>query len=140
MTLKVVFITLLLAPVITYSEDLPKCNRDGTQLEINACAADEFDKAERKLNEVYRALLKKEEKNVIFIQKLRAAQRAWLAFRDAELEAMYACEEGSTCWGTILPLCYADYKTKLTRERTQRLQQFLDKGHPADNCYSERDR
>lgn len=137
MTLKVVFVTFLLTPVIAYPADFAKCDPSGTQLEMNACAADEFEKADLKLNEVYKALLKKEAKNVIFIQKLRAAQKAWLAFRDAELEAMYACEEKNqqVCWGSMLPMCYSSYVAKLTRERTQRLQQFLDEGQPADGCH-----
>ena len=128
-------LAFIAAPATAWAVDAVKCNPAGTQLELNACAADELNKADQKLNEVYAALLKKEAKNTAFVQKLRAAQRAWIAFRDAELDATYACQNSNArvCWGSMLPLRYLSYKAQLTRERTTRLQQFLDKGQPADD-------
>ena len=134
--LKFVFVIALL-PMMVVAADAPKCDEAGTQAQLNACAADEFAAADRKLNEVFQALLKKEAKNTAFVQKLRAAQRTWIAFRDAELEAMYACDSSNqaVCWGSMLSMCYSSYKAQLTRERTARLQQFLDEGQPADKCH-----
>ena len=111
-----------------------QCNLAGTQVEMNACAVDELAEADRQLNSVYQALLKKEAKNTEFIQKLKTAQRAWIAFRDAELDAMYACAQpnAAACWGSLLPVRYTSYKAKLTCERTERLRQFLKEGPPAD--------
>jgi uncharacterized protein YecT (DUF1311 family) len=115
--------------------DFAQCNRAGNQLELNACAVDELAAADQKLNEIYKALLNKEKKNPAFIQKLRAAQRAWVAFRDAELDAMFACNDSDQrqCWGSMLPMRYAYYKAKITSERAARLQRLLDEGQPADD-------
>ena len=129
----IIFVTpAAIAPV--YAANFAQCNVAGTQVEMNACAVDELAEADRQLNEVYRAVLKKEAGNAEFVQKLRTAQRAWVAFRDAELDAMYACAEpnASACWGSLLPVRYTSYKAKLTCERTERLRQFLTNGPPAD--------
>lgn len=122
------FVSLLGGPAIAIAQQEIKCNDAGTQLELNACAADDFRKADRELNEVYAALLKKEAGDRTFIKKLRAAQRAWLAFRDAELEATFACDPAEVCWGSMLPMSMAFYKAKLTRDRAQRLREILEQG------------
>ena len=103
---------------------------------MNACAFDDLAKADQELNKTYAALLQKEGKNLTFIRKIRAAQKAWLAFRGAELEATYACEETDSrdCWGSMHPMCYSSYKAKLTRDRTMRLKELLEEGPPADGC------
>jgi uncharacterized protein YecT (DUF1311 family) len=126
---------LLLAPANAWTAEAAKCDAAATQAEMNACAAADLAAADKQLNEVYQALLKKEAKNTAFITKLRAAQRTWVAFRDAELTATYACAElnPQACWGSMLPLRYSSYKAKLTRERTGRLRQLLAKGLPADD-------
>lgn len=121
--------------VTSLAQGTIKCNPAGGQLEMNACASDDLAEADRELNKTYRALLQKEGQNIIFVRKLRVAQKAWLAFRDADLEAMYACEgDPRVCWGSIGPLCYASYKAKVTRERTKRLRELVDEGPPADAC------
>jgi len=124
---------LAAASSATWGAEAIKCNDAGTQLELNACALDEFKRADQELNQTYAAVLKKENQDPTFIRKLRAAQRAWIAFRDAEIDSTYACNEKDprVCWGSMLPLSVTAYKTKLTRERTARLQRFLDEGRPA---------
>jgi len=123
-----------LFPAAVFAAGSAQCKPDGTQIEMNACAANELAEADRQLNASYQALLKKEAKNTAFIQKLRKAQRAWIDFRDAELEAMYACTEPNpaVCWGSMLPLRYTSYKAKLTRERNERLRRLMTEGQPAD--------
>ena len=117
--------------------DFAACDPGGTQIEMTACAVDDLDLADKKLNEVYKALMKKEAKNKPFVEKLRAAQKAWVAFRDAELAAMFACDNADpdVCWGSMTSQCYSSYQAKMTRERTKRLTQFLEQGQPADECH-----
>ena len=120
-----------------FSKDTIKCNSGGNQLEMNACADDDFVRADRELNKTYQALIEKEAEDPVFIAKLRAAQKAWLAFRDAELEATFACDKDDShiCWGSMLPMCYSYFKADLTRQRTKRLKQLLKEGRPADGCH-----
>jgi len=121
---------LLILPTASYATDDIKCNEAGGQLELNACARDDFAKADKDLNKTYQALIKKETADTLFISKLRLAQKAWLAFRDADLEAYFACSESDIriCFGSMYPMLYFSRKAALTRERTKHLQQILTDG------------
>jgi len=102
------------------------CGESGTQAEMNQCAAMEAKAADRHLNEVYRAMLSKLKSNKIATQKLIAAQRAWIAFRDADLGAMWPIESGENpnqLYGSVHPFCYYLALTEITEQRTKELQQ-----------------
>src|SRR5438309_2132448 len=60
-----------------------------SQAEMNDCAYKESADANRELNRVYQAVLKRYADDVVLIKKLKAAQRAWVTFRDAEIDAQY---------------------------------------------------
>jgi uncharacterized protein YecT (DUF1311 family) len=90
-----------------------------TQVEMNQAAAADFQKADAALNKVYqriRAALDADGQ-----AKLKAAQRAWLAYRDAEAAFEAAPNEG----GSIYPMVVANVKTRLTEARVSELGQLL---------------
>jgi uncharacterized protein YecT (DUF1311 family) len=93
---QILMILITFAVTTASASDEIKCNPGGNQLEINACARDDFAKADSELNKTYQALIKKEADDKLFISKLRLAQKAWLAFRDAELDARF-CLCGKRC-------------------------------------------
>jgi uncharacterized protein YecT (DUF1311 family) len=129
--LRVILLSVIaLASTASWADDGIKCNDDGNQLELNACARDDFTKADGELNQAYQLLLKKEANDKLFISKLRLAQKAWLSFRDADLEARFACAENNVrvCWGSMYPMSLLSRKAELTRERTKHLQQILKDG------------
>ncbi len=112
-------------------DNQPKCNPSGTQLEMKFCARDDYKKADKKLNDVWQQLMKKGKGNKSYIKKIRNAQRQWLKFRDAEVDAMFACDEGDNmrvCWGSIYPMLYHGALTHLTELRIKQLQDYLDHG------------
>lgn len=125
-----IFLIIVFIHIASSSADEIKCNESGTQLELNACAHDEFVRADKALNQAYQALLKKEAKNKPFIRKLKVAQRAWVVFRDADIEARFACDKENIrfCWGSMYPMLLLFRKAELTRERTKHLQQILKVG------------
>jgi len=55
-----------------------------------ACASEAFAEADKRLNEVYKQLLTTLDADTK--KKLKAAQRAWLAYRDANARFVYAVE------------------------------------------------
>ncbi|MDR5853564.1 lysozyme inhibitor LprI family protein [Caballeronia sp. LZ062] len=57
-------------------------NNASTQMAMNECVGRELKAADQKLNDTYRALLSKVSKDGA--EQLRKAQRAWLAWRDAQ--------------------------------------------------------
>lgn len=124
-----IFFTLVWTASNSHADDI-KCNSGGTQLEMNACARDVYKKADKELNQTYHALIKKDENDSFFIEKLRLSQKAWLVFQDAELEAYFACpeERGAHCWGSMYPMSFLHHKAELTRDRTKQLQRILKYG------------
>ena len=105
-----------------------------TQLDSNECAAKEYQEADAELNRVYKAILEKYKKDPLFLGKLRAAQRAWLAYRDAEIEAKYPHAEEPRYYGSIFPMCDALFKAELTKDRVEKLRVWLDGGEEGDAC------
>jgi len=91
-----------------------------TQAAMNAQARSEFVQADAELNRTYEALLTKlpdaEGK-----EKLKKAQRAWLAFRDAE--AAFAADKVRA--GSMAPTLRYETITELTRQRIKQLETGL---------------
>ena len=124
------FLLIALLACTSWADPVVPCNAGGNQLGLNACASKDFENADAELNSAYRRLLKKMADDPLFIKKLRVAQNAWIAFRDADLDARFSCSEGDAhqCWGSMYPMSFLSRKAELTRERTRHLQQILRDG------------
>jgi uncharacterized protein YecT (DUF1311 family) len=92
--------------IISISVAQAACPGD-TQMEMNSCAASDYSRADKDLNAAWRELPKSTE--------LVAAQRAWIAYRDAECSFRRAQFEG----GSIAPLIYSTCLSELTKQRTK---------------------
>ena len=123
----IICLGLMLAALNLYGVE---CNPEGNQLQLNQCALEDFEKADRALNETYQTLIRKRHSEKAYIDALRKAQRAWVRFRDAELNAMFACDDENPriCWGSMYNLLYLNAKTELTQARTRRLRQYIEQG------------
>lgn len=82
-----------------------------TQLAMNECAGSELKAAQTRMA----ALLKK-----LSVTPDDPAQKAWEAYRDAQLEAIYP-REGTPGYGSVFPMCFAILKTDLTEGRIRDL-------------------
>ena len=94
-----------------------RCDSPQTQAEMNTCAALKLARRDQRLNVAYSKLMKTVDPHRR--TKLRAAQRAWLAFRDAECAFEASESEG----GTMYPLLFDSCKTELTKARVAELKQ-----------------
>ena len=93
-----------------------------TQAEMNRVARADFVKADLDLNKTYQAVLAKlptAEK-----QKLKQAQRAWVASRDAEAARAAKEAEG----GSMDPTLRYETMTDLTRKRIAELEAMMNNG------------
>lgn len=93
-----------------------ECDRsDDSQQMMNICADADYQAADAKLNATYKGLVGDgdEKSNKL----LQAAQRAWIAFRDAECAYSAADSEG----GSIYPMEVSQCLTELTNERVKQL-------------------
>lgn len=97
-----------------------ECAGRGSQTDLNLCEGENFKQADAKLNAVYAKLLKKI--SAAGQPKLRDAQKAWIAYRDAQC----AFETLGTIDGSIHSMVVAQCLTDLTVQQTNRLQHQLN--------------
>ncbi|EPG7964021.1 lysozyme inhibitor LprI family protein [Citrobacter koseri] len=95
------------------------CANASTQMEMNTCAAAQFQTADKKLNETYQNALKRAEP----LQRdlLKKAQIAWIALRDADCALVSSGTEG----GSIQPMIASQCMTDKTDEREAFLASLL---------------
>lgn len=122
--------------------ELPECDQEradsGNQGAMNQCAYRDYLIADAGLNAQWKVtseLMKQwdadarkytdpDEPEPAYFSSLLKAQRAWLAYRDAQCESeVYAYTGGG---GTIRPLLDSGCRTQLTLARTEELRQFED--------------
>ncbi len=95
------------------------CASANTQTELNQCAAQAYQAADDELNAVYQTVVSRLEDNSASLEKLRAAQRAWIGFRDAECAFESSAVEG----GSAQPMVRNGCLETLTAERTEQLRE-----------------
>ncbi|HEX6622373.1 MAG TPA: lysozyme inhibitor LprI family protein, partial [Pyrinomonadaceae bacterium] len=92
--------------------------RAQSQAELNREACAQYKVADDELNRTYALVLKEYKADAAFVESMRAAQRAWLAYRDAHLEAMYPGRDKGLTYGSAHPMCRCYALAEVTRERT----------------------
>jgi uncharacterized protein YecT (DUF1311 family) len=102
------------------------------QSEMKHCADEDASAANAELNRVYEELLAKNKGGPNATKRLRDAQRAWLAFRDAHLRALYPAEDKQREYGCIYPMGYPRMATAMTKERTAQLRRMLQDKDPGE--------
>ncbi len=106
-------LVLLATAPAAWAED---CDRnDDSQSMMNICANVDYQAADAKLNAAYKELVGRNDQ--ASNKLLQTAQRAWIAFRDAECAYTTADSEG----GSIHPMEVSQCLTELTDERTKQL-------------------
>jgi uncharacterized protein YecT (DUF1311 family) len=105
-----------------------------TQGELHKCASDEYAAANLRMDSTYQRILREYAADSVFVNKLQAAQQAWLKFRDAEIRALYPEEDKLANYGSAWPMCYDEELTRLTQQRTRELEQWLKGTMEGDVC------
>ncbi|MCW8808349.1 MAG: lysozyme inhibitor LprI family protein [Rhodanobacter sp.] len=133
-----ILLLLMMTPLIAVAaEKQPDCYSSATQGGLNACAADEYSKADAELNVVWKAILARYSDQPVFLARLKTSQQLWLKFRDAEVDALYPLgksEDPHTQYGSIYPMCVGQAQTKLTQERIKQLKAWLDGSQEGESC------
>lgn len=96
-----------------------------TQAAMNVCASDEAGRADKQLNDVYRTLLQKTT-DTTAATKIKVAERAWITYRDAYIDAMYPAENKQAEYGSVYPMEIDLLRAKLTRIQIAALQDLLE--------------
>jgi uncharacterized protein YecT (DUF1311 family) len=109
------------------SERFRACNeKANTQAEMNVCANEEAIRVDAELNSVYRTLLSKAGSQPEAIVKIQNAEKAWIAYRNAYIEAMYPAKNKRAEYGTIYPMEVDLLYAKLTRQQVAALKDLLE--------------
>ena len=115
-------VTLILAATFLASAArADDCVDPPNQLAMNECAGKAFDEADKKLNDAYRQMAGRLNNDAATKKLLVDAQRAWIAFRDAECTFQPSRASG----GSMHPLLVSNCRTELTKARTERLNAYL---------------
>jgi uncharacterized protein YecT (DUF1311 family) len=101
-----------------------------TQGEVNQ----QYKKADQSLKATYAKVLKDYARDRQFRGKLRQAQRAWVAFRDAHLAARFPRAEKQAEYGSSYPACRCAVLTELSEQRTNELKTWADGIPEGDVC------
>jgi len=105
----------------------PNCADPQSQHDMNQCAAREANEADADLNMIWREVLAHYQRadggagSAEGVKRLRAAQRAWIAFRDAEC----AVAGYEALGGSLEPMLVSGCNAELTRRRAAELRQLL---------------
>jgi uncharacterized protein YecT (DUF1311 family) len=113
---------LLLLVFQCYSQDSSKCN---------------FKATDEKLNKIYSLILQEYKTDTLFIKRLKEAQRAWLQFRNAHLEARFPTQnknEKQTEYGSVYPECACYEMDELSKQRIRQLEAWLKGREEGDVC------
>ena len=104
-----------------------------TQLEMNEAAQAKFNQADKQLNIVYKKVLTSYSRDSNFIAQLKASQRIWIQFRDAEMKMKFP-EKDQSIYGSVFPMCWYIYMEELTVERTKKLKLWLTGAKEGEVC------
>jgi len=113
--------TLRSQPAQKLSDRQHACDQAQTQAEITQCASEQYHKADARLNAVYRKALDSMQKDLSdaqiakdadqtkhsleAIEKLKAAEKVWIQYRDLHCEATRYQYEGGSISSTMWASC-----------------------------------
>ena len=100
-----------------------------SQRQMNERAAQRARRADSTLTALYQQVEAKYRSDSVALRKLRTAQRTWLAFRDAQLDATYPATNPQKAYGSVAPMCVSQLLEELTRARIAQLRRAL---HPQE--------
>lgn len=130
--MRLLFLPACLVLLATAPAGGQECDRnDDSQQMMNICANADYEAADAKLNAAYKDLVSGNDEKANKL--LQTAQRAWIAFRDAECAYAAADSEG----GSIYPMEVSQCLTELTNERTKQLTSGPNCQDGDPNCASQ---
>jgi uncharacterized protein YecT (DUF1311 family) len=110
------------------SQTLRTCNEKAkTQAEMNECASNELARVEAQMDDIYNTLLAKTASQPEALAKIKAAQKAWLVYRDAYIAAMYPAKNKQIEYGSMYPMKVSLLRAKLTQKQVTALKELLRK-------------
>jgi uncharacterized protein YecT (DUF1311 family) len=122
-----------LSPALAQEDPPVDCANAITQADMNQCAYQDFEKADKELNAVYKQALKSQEEvdrqsaeiNPVYVgavKALKKAQRAWIDYRDGHCDGVGYEAVGGSMQGMLISGCQATMTTARTKELRELIQ------------------
>lgn len=108
-----------------------------TQTDMNLDVFNNYKQVDNTLNKVYQTILSEYKNDSVFLERFKESQRAWIKFRDAELNAIFPLgnsDEGRAVYGSVYPMCISGELIRLTEERVKQLKVWLIGTEEGDVC------
>lgn len=112
-----------------------------TQRDLTDCAAQDMNAAEMRMNTLYAIVLDKYRGDLETLAKIREAQQAWQAFREAHVAAVFpkaGTADAQYEYGSSLSMCLASESANLIGPRIAQLRQWADGIEEGDVCAGSR--
>lgn len=106
---------------VSLAHSQQSCGDKTNQTDMNICAGQAYSKADRELNSVYKQIAGRLKDDAGTTKLLVAAQKAWIAFRDAECNFSSSTVQGGSAYPFISNSCLYDK----TKSRIQDLKVYL---------------
>ncbi len=113
-----VFRLMLTAALVSFSPNV----QAQTSTNQNICSR--YKSTDAEMNKVYQQILSEYKQDSVFLQKMKTAQRAWLAFRDAHLDSLYPAENKLRAYGSVNSDCRCLALEELTAKRISELKKW----------------
>lgn len=97
------------------------CANATSQMAMNVCADQAYRKTDAELNAAYRQINDRLKDDKDAMKLLVNAQKAWLAFRDAEC----TFSTSASAQGSVYPMLVAQCRDGMTRKRVEELKVYL---------------
>jgi uncharacterized protein YecT (DUF1311 family) len=112
-------VLIAIAPIaVALAQD---CANATSQMAMNVCADQAYKKTDAELNAVYSQITDRLKHDKEGIELLVNAQKAWLAFRDAEC----TFATSASAQGSVYPMLVAQCRDGLTSKRIDELKTYL---------------
>jgi uncharacterized protein YecT (DUF1311 family) len=116
------FLLLACSCLFSFGQDSPQYRKCGetanSQDEMHRCASEEAGRVDKALNDAYQRLLKLVSKDANASAKIKTAERAWVSYRDAYIDATYP-DKDKRAYGSIYPMEVNLLRAQLTAEHTK---------------------
>ena len=119
--LSIVVALSLTGALVPTADAAQTCDPNQSQADLNACYGAAYKKSGAALNELYNQIMGRLKSDQTTAKLLISAQKAWLAFRDAECNFSASGVSG----GSIYPMIYAICLDGLTNKRIEDFKIYL---------------
>lgn len=123
----VAFILLGMPTAFAQASELDRCmGAANTQTAMTKCASEEAKRVDGQLNSIYQRVLRAADGDALAVTKIRTAERAWLSYRDAYIEAMYPAKDKQVTYGSKFPMDADLLYAALTKTQVEALKKLLE--------------